>query len=139
MKIANPNRTIGAVMAEQGKRPNGWYEIDTLCGIAQGVYPDVLQVDVMDDAGLERLTAEVRDMEHHPWRYNVDKVGAMVRVRAIRQENRVTETQPARLGGRAWEADPERYFGDGLVPGTMILAGSEHDPRLGSEPRWENE
>lgn len=129
MKIANPDRTLGALMAEQGKRPHGWYELETLIGIVQGLSPDLVQIDVMDDAGLERLTGELRTAENYPWRYNVDKgEGDMVRVRAIQQRSRVTETQPQRLGSRAWEADPRGYFDTGHG---VVLADSEHDPRLG--------
>jgi hypothetical protein len=52
----------------------------------------------------------------------------MTQVRAVQQRNRVTTTQPARLGSRAWEADPEGFFDAGN--GRLILSGSEHDPRL---------
>ena len=123
MKVANPDRTIGEVMAEQGKRPHGWYEIETLCGIVQGLYPDVVRVDVMDDAGLRRLTSEMRQAEHHPWRYVVDKgEGDMVRVRAIQQRNRVTETQPQRLASRRWETDPDALL-------RRRSGARHHDPR----------
>jgi hypothetical protein len=41
------------------------------------------------------------------------------------------------LGSRQWEADPSGYFGtaEGIVHTTSgpVLAGSEHDPRLGPD------
>lgn len=147
MKIANPERTLGSAMVEQGKRPNGWYEMETLVAAVRGMSPDFVQIDVLTVEETSRLRSELSQAEVYPWRYSVTRwPSGMVLVRALEQRSRVTETQPQRLGSRHWEADPDGYFGggggyvaDGLVPGTGILAGSEHDPRLGSEPRWEDE
>lgn len=130
MKVANPQRPLGQVMADAGQRPHGWYDIDTICGVVQGCYPDVVEIDVMDAAGLERLTGDMKRAEVYPWRYVVDKVGEMVRVRAVRQAVNVPETGPQRLGSRAWEADPRGFFDTGRG---IVLADSEHDPRLGPD------
>jgi hypothetical protein len=147
MKIANPERTLGEVMAEQGKRPNGWYEMETLIGAVRGMSPDWVRIDRLDDAARHRMHNELLLAAHFPWVYEGrhDTDGTFL-VRAVERKVKVPETQPQRLGSRQWEADPDGYFGgggqyvaDGLVPGTGILAGSEHDPRLGSEPRWEDE
>ena len=142
MKIANPDRTIGEVMAEQGKRPGGWYEMDTLIGIVRGLSPDFVRVDVMTPDEHKRLRSELSRLEEHPWRYATQRLGdGVVSVRAVQQRNRVTETQPQRLGGRAWETDPQGYFGtpDGIVHTNAgpVLAGSEHDPRLA--PGWDED
>lgn len=142
MKVANPDRTIGEVMAEQGKRPGGWYEMDTLIGIIRGLSPDFVRVDTMTPQDSLRLRSELSRLEEHPWRYPVQRLSdGMVHVRAVQQRNRVTETQPQRLGGRAWETDPQGYFGtpEGVVHTNAgpVLAGSEHDPRLA--PGWDED
>lgn len=136
MKVANPDRTIGEVMAEQGKRPDGWYEMDTLVGIVRGLAPDYVRVDTLTTDQTLRLRSELSRMEHYPWRYAVRRLDdGMVHVRAMEQRSRVTETQPARLGSRAWEADPTGFFDAGN--GHLILSGSEHDPRLA--PGWDDD
>ena len=142
MKIANPDRTIGEVMTEQGKRPGGWYEMETLVGIVRGLSPDFVRVDTMTSEQSLRLRSELSRLEEHPWRYAVQRLAdGMVTVRAVEQRSRVTETQPQRLGGRAWEADPQGFFGtpDGIVHTSSgpVLAGSEHDPRLA--PGWDDD
>lgn len=142
MKVANPDRTIGEVMAEQGKRPGGWYEMETLVGIVRGLAPDFVRVDVLTPDQHRRLRSELSRLEEYPWRYATQRLGDdMVYVRAVKQIIRVTETQPQRLGGRAWETDPQGYFGtpDGIVHTNAgpVLAGSEHDPRLA--PGWDED
>jgi hypothetical protein len=139
VKIANPERTLGEVMAEQGKRPNGWYEIETLIGALRGMSPDWVRIDDLTIDETRRLRRELADAEVFPWRYEVDRShpGGMVSVRAHEQRVKVPETQPQRLGSRQWEADPSGYFGtaEGIVHTTSgpVLAGSEHDPRLGPD------
>jgi len=136
VKIANPDRTIGEVMTEQGKRPGGWYEMETLVGIVRGLSPDFVRVDVMTSEQSLRLRSELSRLEEHPWRYAVQRLAdGMVTVRAVEQRSRVTETQPQRLGSRAWEADPQGFFDAGN--GHLILSGSEHDPRLA--PGWDDD
>jgi hypothetical protein len=147
MKIANPERTLGEVMAEQGKRPNGWYEMETLIGAVRGMSPDWVRIDRLDDAARHRMHNELLLAAHFPWVYEGrhDTDGTFL-VRAVERKVKVPETQPQRLGSRQWEADPDGYFGtaDGTVPTATgpVLAGSEHDPRLGpdvgldDEDRW---
>lgn len=136
MKIANPDRTIGEVMTEQGKRPGGWYEMETLVGIVRGLSPDFVRVDIMTPDDHARLRSELSRLEEYPWRYATQRLGdGMVSVRAVEQRSKVTETQPQRLGGRAWEADPQGFFDAGN--GHLILSGSEHDPRLA--PGWDDD
>lgn len=131
MKVANPDRTIGEAMAEAGKRPGGWYEMETLIGIVRGLAPDFVRVDTLTTKDTLRLRSELSRAERYPWRYTVQRTDdGMVSVRAVKQRNRVTETQPSRLGSRAWEADPSGFFDTGRG---VVLAGSEHDPRLGPD------
>lgn len=142
MKVGNPDQMVAEAI---GKTPDGWYDIPTILGVVQGFYPDLVRIDRMDQEGQRRMTSEVKRAEHHPWRYVVDRVGGEVRIRALKQEVRVPETQPARLGSRAWEADPEGFFDPeeddvydhrgaaeqpSLIPGTHIVSGTEHDPNL---------
>jgi hypothetical protein len=138
MKIANPERTLGEVMAEQGKRPNGWYEMETLIGAVRGMSPDWVRIDRLDDAARHRMHNELLLAAHFPWVYEGrhDTDGTFL-VRAVERKVKVPETQPQRLGSRQWEADPSGYFGtaEGIVHTTSgpVLAGSEHDPRLGPD------
>lgn len=143
MKVANPDRTIGEVMAEQGKRPGGWYEMETLVGIVRGLSPEWVRVDVLTQREATRLGREFHSLSLHPWHHETMWMPdtGMTQVRAVQQRNRVTETQPQRLGGRAWETDPQGYFGtpEGVVHTSAgpVLAGSEHDPRLA--PGWDED
>jgi hypothetical protein len=139
MKIANPERTLGAVMAEQGKRPHGWYEMETLTAVVKGMYPDWVRIDALDDAARHRMHNELLAAEQYPWRYEGKHEGEMFLVRAVQQRSRVTETQPAQLGSRRWETDPEAYFQGPPIPNVDYLEGGRHDPNLGSEPRWQDE
>ena len=86
MKIANPDRTIGEVMTEQGKRPGGWYEMETLVGIVRGLSPDFVRVDTMTPDDHARLRSELSRLEEYPWRYATQRLGdGMVSVRAVQQ------------------------------------------------------
>jgi hypothetical protein len=135
----SPAQTLGEFLEMLGERPGGWYAYPVMLATLQAKPHQWFRLDQLNARQFARLVRELQDEERYPNTYEAQRGSdGWVQVRCIPARVRVPQSPGMHeAGARSFEQDPDRYLGP-PIPNVDYLVGGEHDPNLGSEPRWED-